>query len=249
MRGRSISLSTSRRMINDLMYFGARTPMVSVERVMNLKDVIAARNACAKRPAWATILAKAYALTAQDMPELRRVYLNLPWPRIYEYPTSVAAITLTRIVDGEPWVFARLIKSPETHGIADLANIIDSAGQVPVADVQEFRRIMQIQRLPTFLRRLLWRIGLNRGRWRARMFGTFIVTSVSHLGTAALFTPTPTNMVTIGVIEPDGRVAMRYIFDHRVFDGIVMANALARLEEILNGPILDELRAMAKSPL
>jgi hypothetical protein len=236
-------------MINDLMYFGVRTPMVSVERVMNLKDVIAARNASARRPPWATILAKAYAITAQDMPELRRVYLKWPWARIYEYPTSVAAITLTRVVDGEPWVFARLIKSPETQRIADLADIIDKAGQVPVTDVREFRRILRFQRLPTILRRLLWRIGLNRGRWRARMFGTFIVTAVSHLGTAALFTPTPTNMVTIGVFEPDGRVAMRYLFDHRLFDGIAMANALARFEEVLNGPILDELRAMAKSSL
>jgi hypothetical protein len=236
-------------MINDLMYFGARTPMVSVERVMNLKDVIAARNASARRPPWAIILAKAYALTARDMPELRRAYLKWPWARIYEYPTSVAAITLTRMVDGEPWVFARLIKSPETQRIADLADILDSAGHVPVTDVREFRRILQIQRLPTILRRLLWRIGLNRGRWRARMFGTFIVTSVSHLGTAALFTPTPTNMVTIGVFEPDGRVAMRYLVDHRLFDGIAMANALARFEEALNGPVLDELRAMAKSPL
>ncbi len=236
-------------MINDLMYFGTRTPIVSVDRVMDLSKVIAARNACAKRPPWAVIIAKAYALTAQEFPELRRVFLKLPWPRIYEYPTSVAAITITRMVDGEPGVFARLIKSPETLPIADLADIIDSAGQVPVTDVQEFRRILRIQRLPTILRRLLWRIGLNRGRWRARMFGTFIVTSIAYLGTGVLFTPTPTNMLCIDVFQPDGRVALCYLFDHRLFDGILTANALARLEEVLNGAILDELRAMAKSSL
>jgi hypothetical protein len=249
MRGRRISLSVPRRMISDLMYFGARTPIVSVERVMDLGAVIAARDACPDRPPWAAILAKAYALTAQEIPELRRVFLKLPWPRIYEYPTSVAAITVSRMVDGEAGVFVRLVKAPEAMCIVDLADIIHNATQVPITEIREFRRILQIQRLPTILRRLLWRIGLNVGRWRGRIFGTFIVTSVAHLGTGALFTPTPTNMVSIDVFKPDGRVALRYLFDHRVFDGVVMANALARLEEILNGPILGELRAMSKPSL
>lgn len=248
MRGRSISLSASRQLINDLMYFGTRTPIVSVERVMDLSEVIAARNACAKRPPWAVIFAKAYALTAQDLPDLRRVFLKWPWSRIYEYPTSVAAITLSRTVNDESGVFVRLIKAPETYRLADLADIIDHAGRVPVDEVKEFRRVLQMQRLPTVLRRLLWRIGLNVGRWRARIFGTIIVTSVAHLGTSALFTPTPTNMVTVGVFEPDGRLALRYLFDHRVFDGIALARALARLEEVLKGPILEELRTMSKSP-
>lgn len=236
-------------MINDLMYFGARTPMVSVERVMNLGDLVAARNACAERPPWAVIFAKGYALAARDLPELRTVFLKWPWARLYEYPTSVVAITVSRMVDGEPGVFARLIKSPETISIAELAAIVRGAGEVPVTEVKEFRRLLQIQRLPTVLRHLMWRISLNRGRWRARIFGTFIVTSVSHLGTAALFTPTPTNMVTVGIFEPDGRLAVRYMFDHRVFDGIALARGLERFEDMLRGPVLDELRAMAKSSL
>jgi hypothetical protein len=234
-------------MIADLMYFGARVPIVSVERVMDLSEVIAARNACRSRPAWAVILAKGYALTAREIPALRRVFLTLPWPRIYEYPDSVAAITLSRSLDGEPAVFARLIRAPDRLGIGDLDDLIKHAGQVPIDYLQEFKRIRRIQRLPLLLRRLLWRIGLNGGRWRGRLFGTFIVTSVAHLGTGALFTPTPTNMVTIDVFKPDGTVAVRYLFDHRVFDGIALATALERFEANLRGPILAELRAMAGS--
>ena len=232
-------------MINDLMHFGVRTPIVSIERVMDLADVIAARNATARRPPWAVLIAKAYAMAAREIPDLRRVFLRLPWSRLYEYPTSVAAITMSRAVGGEECVFARLVKSPEAMSLSELADIIDTARTVPVTEVREFRRLLQFQRLPTVLRRLFWRIGLNRGRWRARLFGTFIVTTVSHLGAGALFTPTPTNMLIVGVFPPDGRVPMRYMVDHRLFDGIVMARALARLEEILNGPIVEELRAMA----
>jgi pyruvate/2-oxoglutarate dehydrogenase complex dihydrolipoamide acyltransferase (E2) component len=54
-----------------------------------------------------------------------------------------------------------------------------------------------------------------------------------------------TTTLNYGVIEPDGTVCVRIIYDHRVFDGAVVARALVRLEEVLNGPLLDELRGMA----
>jgi len=39
----------------------------------------------------------------------------------------------------------------------------------------------------------------------------------------------------------------RLTFDHRVFDGALAGRALARLEEVLNSSILEELRDLAKS--
>ncbi|HEY0438608.1 MAG TPA: 2-oxo acid dehydrogenase subunit E2, partial [Xanthobacteraceae bacterium] len=52
-----------------------------------------------------------------------------------------------------------------------------------------------------------------------------------------------TTLLTYGPLRADGTVEVRIIFDHRVLDGATAARALARLEEVLNGPILDELRA------
>ena len=100
--------------------------------------------------------------------------------------------------------------------------------------------------LPGILRRPLWWIAFNVGRQRANYFGTFVVSTVSHLGTDAIhpLSLTP-NFLTYGMIGTDGRVPLRIIFDHRVFDGVVVARVLARMEALLNGPILEELRALA----
>jgi pyruvate/2-oxoglutarate dehydrogenase complex dihydrolipoamide acyltransferase (E2) component len=48
------------------------------------------------------------------------------------------------------------------------------------------------------------------------------------------------------VIEPDGTVCVRLIYDHRVLDGAMAARALGKLEDVLNGPILNELDEMTR---
>jgi pyruvate/2-oxoglutarate dehydrogenase complex dihydrolipoamide acyltransferase (E2) component len=40
---------------------------------------------------------------------------------------------------------------------------------------------------------------------------------------------------------------VRIIYDHRVMDGATVARALARLEQILNTSILDEIGSLAKN--
>ena len=45
---------------------------------------------------WPVVFAKAYALVAAGSPPLRRVYVKLPWPHLYELPRSVASIIVER---------------------------------------------------------------------------------------------------------------------------------------------------------
>src|SRR5262245_57319513 len=101
MRGRAIALSAPRRFLTDLMHFALRVPTVPVQRRMHLAEVAAARSAAAERPGWPAVFLKAYARVAATMPELRRVYLSLPWGRLYEYPTSVANVAVERDYQGE----------------------------------------------------------------------------------------------------------------------------------------------------
>ena len=46
-------------------------------------------------------------------------------------------------------------------------------------------------------------------------------------------------------IAADGTVNVRIMYDHRVLDGSMVARTLGRMEEMLLGPVLDELKAMA----
>src|SRR5882762_8936795 len=100
MRGRTIPLSPGERLAVDMLRFAAEVPSVTDARRMNLSSVVAARARCAARPRWMAIFTKACAMVAEEIPELRRIYLPLPRPHFYEYPTSVAMILIRRNYEG-----------------------------------------------------------------------------------------------------------------------------------------------------
>lgn len=247
MHGKNIGLSPPRRLITDIMRFAATVPSVPVERQMDLGAVIAVRRGLADRPPWVGIFAKAMALTARELPELRRAYLKWPWPHLYEYEDSVAAVTIDRQFRGEPCVAVRLIKEVASLPLTTITEMIRQSKDEPIERFSEFRRAMRVACLPGIVRRPIMWLAYNLPRQRANYFGTFSVTAVSFLGADALHLPNPTtSLLTFGVFGADGRVPVRITMDHRVFDGMEIAKIMARLEAILNGPILEELRSLAR---
>jgi hypothetical protein len=82
------------------------------------------------------------------------------------------------------------------------------------------------------------------GLKRSKRFGTFGLSSYGALGAEQIHPISPlTTTLTYGPIEPDtGRVIVKLIYDHRVLDGAYVARRLRDVEDVLNGPILDELR-------
>jgi hypothetical protein len=248
MRGRALNLSAPRRLVGDLMRFSILVPRITVQRQMNLAPLLRTRKALPVRPSWTVIFLKGYALLAQETPELRRAYVKLPWPQLYEYPMSVASIAHEREHDGERAVLLSRIKGPERHSIAELGALIEAARSSPVLEVKDFRRALNMARAPAVLRRLLMWLGLNIGRQRANYFGTFQLSVYSGLGAESFNPLTPlTTLLNYGPIGEDGSVNVRIHYDHRVMDGANVARALERFEQILNGAIAEEVKQFAPS--
>ena len=247
MRGRLIRLSVQRRAVIDLLYFARKVPTVPVQKRMSLAPLIAARAACRDRPRWTVLFTKAYALLSEEVPYLRRAYVKIPWPHLYEFHTSKASIVIERDYQGEPVLFPILIKDPARETLQDIGRHLQHATTAPVDEVKEFRQLMRISRLPRPLRRTLWWIALNIGRQRGNFFGTFGISVYSALKAESLHPLSPlTTLINYGVMTGDGALDVRVIYDHRVMDGATVARALVRLEEILNSVILEEVRSLAK---
>lgn len=244
MRGRSIPLTPARRAVADLMKLTIGIPLASVVRRMNVARVIAARRGAATSIPWTALFMKAYALVAAEFPELRRAFLKFPRPHLYEYPASVAALTVEREFRGEMRVFALIVKDPAALTLGEIARMIDDVQNSPIESIKPFYRLERIINYPRFLQRIIWWIGYNFGRLRANHFGTFGVTSISALGAESSHFPTPlSTTVNYGVIRDNGDMDVRIMIDHRLIDGSVSARVLQRLEQMLNGPIVDELSA------
>ena len=156
---------------------------------------------------------------------------------------SVAHVAVERDYAGEAAVFGCFIKDPAQLAVWDIDRLIRHTALAPIEEVSNALRMTNIARLPLLVRRLLMWVGLSVGRYRANHFGTFAVSAVSSLGTEIL-TPRSvwTTFLTYGVLADDGSLDVRIIFDHRAVDAAMIARALARLEEVLTGPIRQGLR-------
>ncbi len=246
MRGRAIPLSIHRRMVIDLLYFARGIPTVPVQKRMSLAPLVAARAACRERPRWTAIFTKAYSLLAQEFPELRRAYVKIPWPHLYEYPVSKATVIVERDYRGERAVWSFSIKDPARQSLQDIELQLQQAATAPIEEIKDFSRALQFTRLPLPLRRVLWWLGLNIGRQRGNYFGTFALSVYSALNVESLHPLSPmATLLNYGVISKDGMLDVRIIYDHRVMDGSTVARALVRLEEILKSVVLEEVRALA----
>jgi hypothetical protein len=241
MRCDSIPLSPCRRFTCDLLAAARGVPTVPTQRRMRVGRLRDARAAHPLQPPWSALFTKAYALTALEVPELRRAYVQIPWAHLVEYSGSIASFAVEREYGGERGVFIGLIRRPERMSLAAVSEAIRHLQQVPVDEQPDFRQAMRVTRLPWPLRRLVWWVGLNWGRRRSRYFGTFGVSVYSALGAESLHPISPVNTLNYGVIGPDGGVDVRITYDHRAMDGATVARALVRLEEVLNTAILAEL--------
>lgn len=250
-RGRTLALSAPRRLVGDLLHFARRVPSVPVQRVIDVRALARVRTQLVTPVGWCALFVKGYALVAARCPELRRAYLPFPYARLYEHPYSVAAVAVERVYAGERAVFFAHLRRPERQGLAELAARIRGYKERPVENVRLFRRVLRVSRLPRPVRRLLWWCGLScSGPKRAKFLGTFGVSVYSGLGAESLHPLSPlTTTLTYGVIDDDGRVPVRLVYDHRVLDGATVARALGLLEETLNGPILRELVRDGELPL
>ncbi len=246
MRGRAIALSRARRLVIDVLHFAHKIPTVPAQKQMALGAVAEARAACETRPRWTAIFLRAYGLLAREVPEFRRVYVKLPLPHLYEYRSSVGGVVIEREYEDEAGIFNVTIPNPAARTIEDLHAMLEKIYTAPMEELAEVQRALRVAALPRPLRLFIWWLGLNISRYRAYFFSTFCISVYSALKAESLHPLMPvTTLLNYGIIDADGRVNVRIIYDHRVMNGATVARALNRLEEILNTTIVEELREIA----
>lgn len=251
MKGRHIPLSRPRRILTDLSHASLGFPRATLRTRIHIPGLIAPREAAPRgaRIPWPILFAKAFALVAQEMPHLRRVYAKLPWPHFYELPTSVGSIIIERdwpeAAPTEKALFLGRLKSPEAATLPDLAAAMRHHKTAPIDSIADYRRILMLAALPLPLRRAgLW-LALNLGRQVPNYFGTFAISPLGSHGAAILHTiPVWTSFLNYGPIDADGGTDIYLSVDHRVMDGGHAARAITALEAALNGPVLTELQSL-----
>jgi hypothetical protein len=238
------SLPESRRLVNDLLRYAARTPLVPVERWFELADLADLRSSMSPKISWPVLFIKAYGLLCGRHAHLRQAYMSWPRPHLYEHPCSVAMLAINRSQDNEDRLFWGRFWAPETCALVELQAELDRYKYEPVESA--FRRQLRFARFPSPLRRIAWSLTLNFGSKRAKRLGTFGISTLAGLGAYNRHHPSClTTSLSYGPIDSNGKSLVTILFDHRVVDGAMIARNLAELETILKGTIATELHAMA----
>jgi hypothetical protein len=247
-RGRTFSLPIGRRLVNELMRAGRGVPLVTIRREFSIPAVVEARSHRRPSVSWICLFAKAYALAARSIPNLRWNWSAFPWGRIYEHPESACAVVVEREWEGGPVVLGAKVRGPENLPLLDFDARIEEFRDHPVEEVRHFRALLRLARLPWPLRPFVtWLVFRRSGEKRAKAIGTFAISSVGQFGVETVTPVVPVSAyLTFGPISPEGRVTVGLIFDHRVMDGRHGARALADMEHLMNTAIAAELRAVAR---
>ena len=80
--GRRFAVPANRRLTWDLLTFHREIPLCAHDRQMDLTAISAARTECTQRISWPALFIKAYALVAQEIPELRQTWYVWPWAHV-----------------------------------------------------------------------------------------------------------------------------------------------------------------------
>ena len=245
-KDRRIRLSLARRIVADYMWAASGVARVDITRCVALREVMAVRRGLQSPPSLTAVFAKAFALVATEIPELRRAYLQWPWPHLYEFADSMISIMQERQIDGDTGLLPMRFRTPNIVPLQKLSEWIRLSVEAPIETSKFYRTLLRVARCPVFIRRPLWWLFLNIPRLRRHTLGTCAVSSVARWQTELGTTRSPIPcLLSYGPMDSEGKLMVRLNFDHRIFDGALAARVLIRLEQVLNSSILDELRGLA----
>ena len=205
-KGKDLALTPGRRLIAEFMHHAQMVPSIPLARPCDVSALVAARRQASPAVSWMAIFLKAYALAARDIPELRRAWIPFPYARLYEHPSSEAAVLIEREHGGESIVVGAKIRCPEDAPLAEIDGHLRRYRETPVEKITAFRQLLRLARLPLPLRRFFfWRVLAVSGNRRACRLGTFVISSLGNFGVEQMHPLTAlTTYFTYGPIRPDG---------------------------------------------
>ncbi|MFF3838337.1 2-oxo acid dehydrogenase subunit E2 [Streptomyces sp. NPDC001930] len=195
---------------------------------------------------YVSLLVKAAADVVAAYPQARSMLQGGSMrPRIAVLDDVDVKVLFDKTVDGERCVVAGTVHAAQDLSVLDVQNSIDVYKDAPVDTSGPFAKVKQMQRLPLPIARLAYRAAMGNAARRADIQGTFSVTSVGHEPVRAIF-PMISGTLGFGIgriadatLVRDGQIhiapqfTLSLAFDHRVIDGALASEVLARVKDRL----------------
>jgi hypothetical protein len=232
-----------RRWMHDIIHNGKKAHVMGCSWRINIAPLVAARGSRLPPAGWTAIWMKALALVGRRRPELRTLYMPLPWARLYVHPEIVCTVAIERTWQDAAAVFFEQVAAPDRRPLAKLDEMLRQLKQQPVESVGSFRRLIRFARLPVLLRRLIWSLALGwSGPFRMDHFGSAALNPFPVGGHITQSAMPVSFMLYFGLIEANGDADIQVFYDHRVMDGVDVYRIVRDLEATINRDIAAEIK-------
>jgi hypothetical protein len=236
------SVPLHRRWMHDIIHNGKKAHVMGCSWRINVAPLLAARGARLPPAGWTAIWMKSLALVGRRRPELRTLYMPLPWARLYIHRDMVCTVVIERTWQDVAAVFFEQVAAPDRRSLRELDEMLRQLKQQPVESVGSFRRLIRYARLPVLLRRLIWSLALGwSGPLRMRYFGSAALNPFPVGGHVTQSAMPVSFMLYIGLIESNGDAEIQIFYDHRVMNGVEVYRIVRDLEATMNRDIVAEL--------
>jgi len=208
--------------------------------------MVRARTASGGKLSYVSLVIKAASDVVADCPQARTVLLGGPRrPRLAELADVDVKVLFDKTVDGERCVVSGVVRAAQDLSVLEVQDAVDTYKDAEVDEQGPFRQVLKVQRLPLAVARPVFRLAMRNPVRRAALQGTFSVTSVGHEPVRAIFPMiygtlgfglgriVPTPVVRDGEVTVAPLLTLSLAFDHRVVDGALAADVLARVKERL----------------
>ncbi|MFE9422262.1 2-oxo acid dehydrogenase subunit E2 [Kitasatospora sp. NPDC006697] len=206
----------------------------------------AARAATDGKASYISFVVKAAAEVVAQVPAARSVLTDGLRPRIAVLDEIHAKVLFDKTADGTRCVVSGTVESVQDRSVLEVQDAIDTYKNASLDDPEgPFAQLRRMQRLPLPVAGLVYRLAMRNPLRRAALQGVFSVTSVGQEPVRAIF---PMISGTLGfgvgriadaavVVDGEIRVApvftLSLAFDHRVLDGALASEVLARTKQLL----------------
>lgn len=200
------------------------------------------RTATGGRTSYVSYVVKAAADVIAGDRDARSVLRDGLRPRLATVEDVHAKVLFDKTVDGQRCVLSGSVPAAHKLDVTDIQRLIDEHKKDDLTPDGPFAQVRALQRLPLPLARLLYKVVLRDPRRRARLQGTFSVTSVGHTPVRAIL-PMIGGTLGFGIgaitdtpVVRDGEIVVRPVFtlsltfDHRVIDGALASDLLAEVK-------------------
>jgi pyruvate/2-oxoglutarate dehydrogenase complex dihydrolipoamide acyltransferase (E2) component len=213
---------------------------------VDAKRLRQARRDSGGKLSYVSFVVKAAADAVSARPEAGAVLADGLRPRLAVVPGIHAKVLFDRTIDGRRCVVSGAVTDAHERSVIEVQDEIDRYKYADVDDpAGPFAALRRLQRLPLPVVRLVYRAMFRDPVRRARLQGTFAVTSVGQEPVRAIF-PMISGALGFGLgriadapVVRQGQVVtapvftLSLAFDHRVLDGALAAEVLADVKDRL----------------